>query len=357
MKDFNKLKPFEQKDILNGLLLDGLTYAEIEERFGVSAESIARLINDRAVKTYNEAYKDEKEQEQIIHKKTVFGWIKGGLIVSLACFVAVVFIQSFLGGFESQIVTDSLSYITQPLASIVKLGLAVSFIIFALWLFFPILTTFINEKVNTVSLKQTFLDSEPKSKLNFLAVIFLSLCLLVGLVFSSNAQSPARECIVSTANKEVGTLEKGGNNKGERIDLYRSVSIGKTVKNYSDAWCAYFVHYVYVTCNIKPQIKYPPRAANWFQDAKKIIYRRNFKYGVIKPRPQKGDLIGYMFKAGNIGHIEILYDWKPEQGYFLSVGGNTSNTNTVYRDADKNDGVRLKKRDISTAYIIANYID
>ncbi|GAB3519529.1 hypothetical protein [Emticicia fontis] len=292
-----------------------------------------------------------------IHKRTIWGWIKGGLFVSAGSYILVFLIQSFLGGFESQIVTDSLAYITSPLSSILKLGIAVSFIIYCLYQFFPILATFINEKVNTVSLKDTFLAAKPESKLHFLAMIVLALCLLVGLVFSAKGQTNSRECAVTTAYNEIGTVETGGNNKGARIDHYRSIALGKTVRNYSDAWCAYFVTFVYKSCRIPFQVAFTPRAREWFQDSKRIIYRKNFQYGIIKPKPQKGDLIGYMFKSGTIGHIEILYDWQPDKGYFIAIGGNTSNSGSVLRDANNQDGVRLKKRNLDTAYIIANHID
>lgn len=351
----SKLSIYTQKEIVTALIFDGLSYPEIEEKFKVSASDIAEIIDQTAVQPYNNLYPKEHGNQDLEHKKTIFGWVKGGLGISLICFVAVVLIQSLLGGFEGQIVTDSLAYITQPLAKIVNLGIAVSFLVTALYLFFPILATFINEKVNTVSLKSVFMEAKPESKLNFLGVIVLALCLLVGLVFSAKGQTNLRECVVNTAYKEVGVLEKGGNNRGKRIDEYRSVSLNKTVTGYADAWCGYFVSFVYKTCCVPHTVRFSPRARDWFQDTKKIVWRRNFQYGVVKPKPQKGDLIGYMFKAGTIGHIEILYEW--HEDYFLSIGGNTSNKSTVYRDADKNDGVRLKKRDIATAYIIANHID
>lgn len=356
MSQFKKLTPFLQSEILNGLLLNDLSYSEIQQKYGVTPEEIAEHINNKAVQPYNDMYSKEKETQEVIHKKTIFGWIRWALITSAACFFGVVLIQSFLGGFESQIVTDSIAYITQPLAKVMNLGIAISFIVLALYLFFPILATFINERVNTTSLKETFLDASSDAKLSFLKGIVLALCILVGLVFSAKAQSP-RECIIQTAYKEVGVVEKGGNNRGKRIDEYRSVSLGKTVRGYADPWCGYFASFVYKTCNIAYKAVFSPRARDWFADRKLYVYQKNFKGSVIRKKPQPGDVVGYKFNAGNIGHIEILVEWNEEKGYFLAIGGNTSNKNSVYRDADQNDGVRLKKRDIGLAYVVANHID
>ncbi len=354
MARLNKLSDYQQKKIIESLIFDGATYEDIESDFGVKPAEIADLINSTAVQPYNAKYAPKNDNDEETHRKTVFGWIKTPIIISVVCYALVVLLQSFLGGFESQIVTDSVAYITKPLAKIVNLGLAAGFIVMALHIFFPILSVFINDKVNTVYLKDEFIKAKPEGKLFFLASIVLALCLLVGLVFSANAQTPARECVINTAYKEVGVLEKG-HNKGVRIDQYRSVSLGKKVSGYTDPWCGYFVSYVFKTCQIPHSVKFSPRARDWFQDPKKVVWRRNFQYGVVTRKPQKGDVIGYMFRAGTIGHIEILYEW--HENYFLSVGGNTSNSNTVYRDSNVADGVRLKKRDISTAYVIANHID
>uniref|UniRef100_UPI00301DBA6E hypothetical protein n=1 Tax=Emticicia sp. 17c TaxID=3127704 RepID=UPI00301DBA6E len=189
MTHFSKLLPYQQKEVLNGLLFDGLSYEQINEKYGISPQELADHIEEKAVKPYNLLYKEQHENQDAIHKKTVFGWIRWALAISAVCFLGVVLVQSFLGGFESQIVTDSIAYVTQPLAKVMNLGIAVSFIVLALYLFFPILATFINEKVNTTSLKETFLTASSEAKLSFLKGIVLALCILVGLVFSAKAQT------------------------------------------------------------------------------------------------------------------------------------------------------------------------
>lgn len=356
MSTFKNLTAFLQKEIINALLVDGIPYDEIHKKYGVKPEELVNALKERGIKPYHEMYAEEHQNQDELHKKTIWGWVRGSLIISAVCFLAVVLIQSFLGGFESQIITDSIAYITQPLAKVMNLGIAISFIVLALYLFFPILATFINEKVNTVSLKDTFLAASPDSKLKFLVGVLIALCILVGQVFNAKAQSP-RECILKTAYNEIGVVEKGGNNKGKRIDEYRSVALGKTVRNYADPWCGYFASFVYKSCQIAYKAAFSPRARDWFVDRKLYVYQKNFKGSIIKRKPQAGDVVGYKFAAGNIGHIEILVEWNEEAGYFLAIGGNTSNKNSVYRDADLNDGVRLKKRDITMAYVVANHID
>ena len=217
---------------------------------------------------------------------------------------------------------------------------------------FPILTTFINEKVNTVSLSTEFLKASPESKLDFLAKIVLALSILIGLTFTA---AKGQSCIVSTAKAEIGTLEeKGVNNYGQRIDHYRSIVYNKKVSKMQDPWCGYFVGYVLKTCGLDTKhVSFLGRARDYFQKEHKIVYRKNFKYGVIKPTIKGGYLVGYMFNSGTIGHVGIVETWNWNTNEFTAIEGNTSNLNTVYRDANKRDGVRLKRRKISSAYIIS----
>jgi hypothetical protein len=351
---FKNLNIIQKREVITALIIDGLTYAEIEKQFNVCPEEIAELIDETAVQPYNILYPKNDPNHEAEHKKTIFGWLKGALFISVSSFLVIAFVQILLGGFDSENVTRTLAYITSPLSKVLNASLGVSVVVVLLYLFFPILTTFINDKVNTVYLKDEFMKAKPESKLNFLAIIVMALCLFVGLVFSAKAQSP-RECIIKTAAAEIGVLETG-HNRGQRIDFYRSVSLGHGVKNYSDPWCGYFADYVYKSCNIKT-VKYAPRAANWFTDSKKMVYRANFKGSILQKQPQAGDVIGYKFRAGNIGHIEILKEWNFDEDYFISIGGNTSNKLSVYRDANTNDGVREKRRDISAAFTIHNLID
>jgi hypothetical protein len=354
MQTFDKLEIWQQKEILNGLFFDGLSFDQISKKYNIEALELKNIIDKKALNPYHAQFAERHQDDEETHKKTIWTWIKNSAMVGFVCYLFVVLLQSSLGGFESQITTDSIAYITQPVSKIVNLSLGIGFIVFCLYQFFPILATLINEKVNTISLKSVFMEAPAEAKLKFLSQIVLALCLLVGLVFSAKAQENKRECILKTATAEIGTIENGVNNKGHKIDIYRSVVLNKTVKGYNDPWCAYFIAYIFKICGVNTP-NYSPRARDWFQDSKRIVWRRNFQYSVIKQKPQPGDLIGYVFRSGTIGHIEILDEWHDD--YFYSIGGNTSTAKNVYRDADKNDGVWRKKRPVEMAYIIANHVD
>lgn len=327
--------------------LKNKTLAEIESAFE-KAEKWDQLNNQQ-----NELSKDEHDQQRE-HRKIVFRWFKNTGIAIVLTFSAIFLIQSFLGGFESQIITDSFAYITQPLALVLFVLIGVSSLIMVLYLFFPILVTFINEKVNTVSLSTEFLNSSSEAKLNFLAKIVLAISILIGLSFNA-AKGQNYNCVAANAKKEVGVLEeKGINNYGKRIDYYRSICLNKTVSGKTDAWCGYFVGAMLKNCNINTShVNFLGRARDYFADASKIVYRKNFKYGVIKPTIHRGYLVGYMFKSGAIGHIGIIESWRWDTNNFDAIEGNTSNLNSVYRDANRLDGVRLKRRSINTAYIVS----
>lgn len=295
---------------------------------------------------------NHEHEQKAVHFKTVLAWIRNTAIAAVVVLLTIVVLQVALGGFEGQIVTDSLAYITQPLALVLYSLIGLGALISVLYFMFPILTTFINEKVNTVSLSTEFLKASPESKLDFLAKIVLALSILIGLTFTA---AKGQTCIVQTAKAEIGTLEeKGVNNYGQRIDVYRSAVYNKKVSKMQDPWCGYFVGYVLKTCGVETKhVTFLGRARDYFKTENKIVFRKNFKYGVIKPTIKGGYLVGYMFNSGTIGHVGIVETWNWNTNEFTAIEGNTSNLNTVYRDANKRDGVRLKRRKIASAYIIS----
>jgi hypothetical protein len=325
--------------------LENKTLKEVDEAFK-KAEMYDKILSQQ------EEVEDQESDQQKKHRRTVYSWLQKSSLAVMVSYLLIVIIQSYLGGFERQIIADTLAFITQPLSRIMYVGLAIGALIFFLWTLFPILAVFINEKVNTASLKDTFLAADEKSKLDFLAKIILALSLLIGLTFNS---AKAQSCITATAQKEVGVLKlQGQNNKSPRIDHYRTVVRQKVIKNASDPWCGYFVGYCLRTCNVDmATVAFLGRARDYFKT--NIVYSKNFQYGVFKPKIQEGDLVGYMFNSGNIGHIGIIKEWNFSEGYFLAYEGNTSNLNSVTRDSNTRDGVRLKRRKISTAHKVARY--
>ena len=71
-----KLNIFTQKKIIESIVFDGASYEDIEQQYGVKPSEIADLINETAVQPYNANYAPKTQDDEDIHKKTVFGWIK-----------------------------------------------------------------------------------------------------------------------------------------------------------------------------------------------------------------------------------------------------------------------------------------
>lgn len=170
--------------------------------------------------------------------------------------------------------------------------------------------------------------------------------------------STVRNKIVDLALRNTGVCEVG-TNRGKIIDKYRSIALDKKIVGYTDPWCAYFIAYIYKSSGIdtKQIFKkgYVSRAADWFQSPSNYVYKKGIGY-LSKKKPQKGDLVGYKFSSGRISHIGILIEWNQVEGYALVVEGNTTPRNSVTRDENHNDCVRLKKRPISLIYIVTNVL-
>ncbi|GAB4049432.1 hypothetical protein GCM10028810_39760 [Spirosoma litoris] len=159
--------------------------------------------------------------------------------------------------------------------------------------------------------------------------------------------------VVNAAKAELGVHEIKGNNDAPRIDDYRSTTLGRKVKGWRDPWCAYYVCWAYKTngAKIPPTCKNPAQAAQWFNDPKRFVYS---KRKILPGKPRPGDVVGYRFKSGSISHIGIIVEWPDGKDYYISMEGNTGTSSTVYRDNNRNDAVRMKRRPKSLAYVVAS---
>ncbi|GAB3999502.1 hypothetical protein GCM10028807_49920 [Spirosoma daeguense] len=159
--------------------------------------------------------------------------------------------------------------------------------------------------------------------------------------------------MVAVARAEIGVHEIRGNNDAPRIDDYRSATVGRKVKGWVDPWCAYYVTWCYKTGGGKlpKTCKNPAQAASWFLDAKAYVYS---KRKILPRKPRPGDVVGYRFRSGKISHIGIIVEWPDKGDYYYAVEGNTGTSANVYRDNNKNDAVRLKRRPKSMAYVVAS---
>ncbi|GAB2585678.1 CHAP domain-containing protein [Spirosoma areae] len=159
--------------------------------------------------------------------------------------------------------------------------------------------------------------------------------------------------VVERAKGELGVHEIRGHNDSPRIDEYRSLTLNKKVKGWRDAWCAYYVAWCYKTGGgkIPKTCKNPAQAAQWFLDNKAYVYS---KRKIVPGKPRPGDVVGYRFRSGRISHIGIIVEWPDGKDYYISMEGNTGTSSTVYRDNNRNDAVRMKRRPKAMAYLVAS---
>lgn len=171
--------------------------------------------------------------------------------------------------------------------------------------------------------------------------------------------SSLRAKIVNLALTNTGICEVPVN-RGKQIDKFRSIALDRKISGATDPWCAYFIGYVFKSYGLKTKQLvgngYISRASDWFKNKDKIIFQKGIGYR-SRRRPKAGDVVGYKFTSGRISHIGILVEWNEIDGYALVVEGNTTPRNSVTRDENKNDCVRLKKRPISMIYIVSNVLE
>lgn len=165
-----------------------------------------------------------------------------------------------------------------------------------------------------------------------------------------------RSRLVEVAQAEVGVREEGGNNRGERIQVYQAAT---WLKPGDWPWCAAFVAWGLRTALIREGVA-PARAEAWrCRDASAfgwLAWAQRAPGCVLLPptaAPDAGDLVVYDFNGptaaggGHIGAIE--YDVAGDA--FRAIEGNTNDAGD--RDSTKGDGVLRKTRGTRT---VVNFI-
>jgi len=176
---------------------------------------------------------------------------------------------------------------------------------------------------------------------------FIVLFLFTGFTIRGNGLNldSVRNGLVSVAWEEVGTMETGGNNLGERVEQYQ-LSTPET--GIGLAWCADFLRWCF------DQINWPVKAnawsPSWFNEQTTKYIRAKLWGYVAKP----GDVFGlYYSSLGRIGHVGFII--KINRQYFVTVEGNTTIAGT--RESNRRDGVHKRYRPHWSVYKISNHIN
>lgn len=180
--------------------------------------------------------------------------------------------------------------------------------------------------------------SEQRSNfvLKLFAIFFFGLVVL----HASGAPLTTRECVIASAEADLGVRELTGHNDGPRIEEYQAhVRAPK-----GSSWCVAFVSYHLSACGVKN-----PKSA-WSPSYSLAMDR------VWTPRKALRDPLPadvgtlYYPSLGRVGHGFFI---KQRDGfrYVITLEGNTSGGGS--RDGD---GVYQRRRELSKVYAVTNYI-
>jgi hypothetical protein len=173
-----------------------------------------------------------------------------------------------------------------------------------------------------------------KNKIILIFLLWISL-----ITYNPLYSKSSYTCVKAIAEKEVGTIEVGGNNKGSRVKEYlASVNLPEGY-----AWCAAFVHWVFDKAGVQHTITaWSPTSYN----KKDVIYTE----GEFKTTFSENDImvmsLSYSkFKKDKsrfkgIGHTGIVKKIKSKS--VDTWEGNTNDAGT--RDSRVGDGVYRKNR-------------
>jgi hypothetical protein len=197
-------------------------------------------------------------------------------------------------------------------------------------------------------------------KLNRMAKGYILSCIILLLIpiygyslpcdsIVSNEVIVDRNCIIETAEKEIGVKELSNRNDGKRVEEY----LATTNLGGGYAWCAAFIKWVYMKCgySVPYATAYSP---TWFNKSNTIYTK-----GINKEEDvsiKSGYVFGIWFADKNrIAHVGIIYEWKADSNYVVTIEGNTNDKYSVEEQVNRDgEGVYKKKRLKSQIYKIAN---
>ena len=169
--------------------------------------------------------------------------------------------------------------------------------------------------------------------------IIAALICCIAVLLCAATPLTLRDKVVEQYNSQLGVRENG-NNAGAAVERYlRSIGLGPGY-----AWCAAFIHWNLVQCDLKPVTS--GWAPAWFpQD--RVIYKRG-----LKPlrSPMAGDVMGLWFPdKGRIAHVGFIDQWSDKT--VITVEGNTNEAGSR-----EGDGVYRKRRLTRQIYIASDWI-
>jgi len=161
-----------------------------------------------------------------------------------------------------------------------------------------------------------------KSKTILICFLWLFVCL------NLSGQHSSVNCIVKTAESQVGVKEVG-NNRGDSVEKY----LASTGLGPGYAWCAASINWILEQCKVPT----PPKAAwspSWFP-SNRTVWKRTEIEGI---RPQPGDVFGIYFSSkSRIAHVGIVK--RMTDKHFVTLEGNTNGAG-----AREGDGYYRKRR-------------
>lgn len=170
------------------------------------------------------------------------------------------------------------------------------------------------------------------------------------------AQSPAsvpvelslRDSLLLVFRGEIGVMEVGGDNRGERVEEYlQSCGLGAGF-----AWCACFVTFGFTELGVETVAS--AWSPDWFKETQSTASVLVYKRGIVDGHKydwKPVDVIGIWFSNLNrIAHVGVIDSFEGE--YIITIEGNTNDASSREGDA-----VLRKKRFKRQIYAVSRWID
>lgn len=132
------------------------------------------------------------------------------------------------------------------------------------------------------------------------------------------------QTLIEIAKAEIGTVEKGGNNYGKRVQEYQRIGSNGEVSG-GQPWCQYFMNW----CLIKAceKLGLPYKATYSGYTPYEITWGKKKGITIINPKDSQVDIgdWGFVYSASrNSAKHVFLIVGKTKKGTFITIEGNTN---------------------------------